>query len=215
MRKRRDFERLEGIKSARLVVIAAEGRKTENMYFESMKISLCASDVHVEVLHRNSKDSSPENVYEQIREFMAEYNIEDDDQLWIVVDKDKWKDKMLSAVAQYCVQNDNLRFCVSNPCFELWLLLHIEDVTLYDKKQIKLLFMNQKVNSQDTWLKKRMKDLTGHYRESDYDAMALLPHIDTAIERAKDLDISPMDRWPQGIGTRVYLLVKSIMGKKL
>ncbi len=215
MRKRRDFERLEGIKSARLVVIAAEGRKTENMYFESMKISLCASDVHVEVLHRNSNDSSPENVYEQIREFMAEYNIEDDDQLWIVVDKDKWKDKMLSAVAQYCVQNDNLRFCVSNPCFELWLLLHIEDVTLYDKKQIKLLFMNQKVNSQDTWLKKRMKDLTGHYRESDYDAMALLPHIDTAIERAKDLDISPMDRWPQGIGTRVYLLVKSIMGKKL
>lgn len=215
MRKRRDFERLEGIKSARLVVIAAEGRKTENMYFESMKISLCASDVHVEVLHRNSNDSSPENVYEQIREFMAEYNIEDDDQLWIVVDKDKWKDKMLSAVAQYCVQNDNLRFCVSNPCFELWLLLHIEDVTLYDKKQMKLLFMNQKVNSQDTWLKKRMKDLTGHYRESDYDAMALLPHIDTAIERAKDLDISPMDRWPQGIGTRVYLLVKSIMGKKL
>ena len=206
---------MEGIKSARLVVIAAEGRKTENMYFESMKISLCASDVHVEVLHRNSNDSSPENVYEQIREFMAEYNIEDDDQLWIVVDKDKWKDKMLSAVAQYCVQNDNLRFCVSNPCFELWLLLHIEDVTLYDKKQIKLLFMNQKVNSQDTWLKKRMKDLTGHYRESDYDAMALLPHIDTAIERAKDLDISPMDRWPQGIGTRVYLLVKSIMGKKL
>lgn len=51
MRKRKDFERPEGIKSARLVVIAAEGRNTENIYFESMKAVLCASDVHVEVLH--------------------------------------------------------------------------------------------------------------------------------------------------------------------
>lgn len=213
MRKRKDFERPEGIKSARLVVIAAEGRNTENIYFESMKTALCASDVHVEVLHRYSNNSSPENVYGQIRGFMTEYNIEDDDQLWIVVDKDKWKDKMLSSVAQHCVQNSNLRFCVSNPCFELWLLLHIEDVTSYSKEQMKKLAMNKKVNSQDTWLKKRMKDLTGHYRESDYDAMALLPYIDAAIERAEKLDISPTDRWPQDMGTRVYLLARSIMGK--
>ncbi|WP_099292028.1 RloB family protein [Butyricimonas sp. Marseille-P3923] len=213
MRKRKDFERREGIKSARLVVIAAEGRNTENIYFESMKISLCASDVHVEVLHRDSNNSSPENVYEQIRRFMAEYNIEDDDQLWIVVDKDKWKDKMLSSVAQHCAQNSNLRFCVSNPCFELWLLLHVEDIALYSKGQLDKLSVNKKINSQDTWLKKRVKDLTGHYHESDYDAMALLPYIDIAIERAEKLDVSPTDRWPQSIGTRVYLLVKSIMGK--
>ena len=45
MRKRKDFKRREGVKSARLVVIAAEGRNTENIYFESMKVSLCASDV--------------------------------------------------------------------------------------------------------------------------------------------------------------------------
>ncbi len=46
--------------------------------------------------------------------------------------------------------------------------------------------MNRKVNTQNTWLKKRLKDLTGHYRESDYDAMALLSHVDIAIERAKN-----------------------------
>lgn len=213
MRKRKDFERPEGVKSARLIVIAAEGRNTENIYFESIRVSLCASDVHVEVLHRDSNASNPENVYEQIRGFMAEYNIEDDDQLWIVVDKDKWKDKMLSSVAQHCAQNDNLHFCVSNPCFELWLLLHIEDVASYSKEQRQELSINKKVNSQDTWLKKRMKDLTGHYRESDYNAAALLLHIDTAIERARKLDVSPIDRWPQSIGTRVYLLALSIMGR--
>lgn len=33
MRVRRNFERPEGKKSARLVVIAAEGKETENIYF--------------------------------------------------------------------------------------------------------------------------------------------------------------------------------------
>ena len=38
MRQRRDFERPEGLKSARLIVIAAEGRKTENIYFEATRL---------------------------------------------------------------------------------------------------------------------------------------------------------------------------------
>ena len=62
MRQRKKFTRREGDKSARLVVIAAEGRETENIYFEAMKVSLCASKVHVEVLHRDSDQSSPEHV---------------------------------------------------------------------------------------------------------------------------------------------------------
>lgn len=210
MRKRRDFKRLEGVRSARLVVIAAEGRKTENIYFEAMKATVCASDVHVEILYRDTNDSSPEHVYKQIRRFTDEYNIEDDDQLWIVVDKDKWRDKTLSEVARYCAQNNNLYFCVSNPCFELWLLLHIEDVASYSEEQMEKLATNRKVNSQDTWLKKRIKELTGHYCESDYDAMALLANMDMAIKRAEKLDVCPTDRWPQGVGTRVYLLVNNI-----
>ena len=90
MRQRRDFERPEGVKSARLIVIAAEGRDTENIYFEAMKLSMCASNVQVEVLHRDDDGSSPENVLNQILGFMKEYNIEEDDQLWVVVDRDKW-----------------------------------------------------------------------------------------------------------------------------
>lgn len=54
MRKRKSFERQEGIKSGRLVVIAAEGKDTENIYFEEMKASMHASGVHVEVLRRGT-----------------------------------------------------------------------------------------------------------------------------------------------------------------
>lgn len=212
MRQRRDFERPEGLKSARLIVIAAEGRNTENIYFEAMKGSLCASSVHVEVLRRDDDESSPENVLKQIVDFKNEYNIEEDDQLWVVVDRDKWTSKMLSSVARYCAQNDNLHFCVSNPCFELWLLLHLEDVANYDEQRMKALAANKKNSRRgNTWLKRQMKVLMGRYNESDYDAFALLPTINLAIDRAEQLDLRPVDRWPQSVGTRVYLLARSIM----
>lgn len=34
------------------------------------------------------------------------------------------------------------------------------------------------------------------------------------VSRAEKLDITPTDRWPQTVGTRVYLLAKSILGRK-
>jgi len=211
MRQRKDFKRQENIKSDRLIIIAAEGRCTEKIYFDEMKLSLMHPRVHVEILVRDDNNSSPENVYEQIKDFERMYDVEEDDQLWVVVDTDRWPEKMLSSVAQYCSQSPSLNFCVSNPCFELWLLLHLEDISAYSEETKVQLAENRKVNSQDTWLKHRMKELTGHYHESDYDASSLIKTIDSAIERAIELDINPTDRWPQSVGTRVYLLAKSIM----
>lgn len=52
MRKRKDFVRLEGVRSARLVVIASEGRCTESIYFSAVKDRLRAPNVHVEIMHR-------------------------------------------------------------------------------------------------------------------------------------------------------------------
>ncbi len=213
MRQRKSFERLEGVRPARLIVIAAEGRYTENIYFEAMKTAMCASDVHVEVLRRDTNESNPDNVLRQILNFQNVYELEDDDQLWIVVDRDRWPEQMLAAVAQHCAQGNHLFFCVSNPCFELWLLLHLEDIAGYSNDQLRLLAANKKTTKRsDTWSKNRLKTLMGSYHESDYDTSRLLPHVNKAVERAERLDVKPADRWPQTIGTRVYLLVKSIMG---
>lgn len=214
MRKRKSFERQEGIKSGRLVVIAAEGKDTENIYFEEMKASMHASGVHVEVLRRGTNESSPEEVYRQIQGFVSEYDIDEDDQLWAVVDRDKWTEKMLSEVAMKCSQNRFFNFCVSNPCFELWLILHLEDVEHYSEEDWNGLSENKKTSRNgDTWTKKRFRSLMGSYRESKYEAATLFPNIEDAIARASKLDIKPDDRWPQTVGTRVYLLVNSILAK--
>lgn len=211
MRQRRDFKRIEGVRSSRLIVIAAEGRATENIYFEAMRQELCATNVQLVVLNRDDDNSNPANVHRQIKDFMDEYNILDDDQLWIVVDRDDWKEKMLADIAQLCQQNNNLQFCMSNPCFELWLILHLKDVSKYSEEDKKKLFENPRLSTHGTWTKYHLRKLMGHYQESDYDPFILLPHIEEAIKRAESLDANPKDRWPQTMGTRVYLLAKSIM----
>ena len=212
MRERRDFERPEGKKSARLVVIAAEGKETENIYFEAMKRLRQASNVHVEILHRDDHASSPIVVYDQIQQFKKEYNIEEDDQLWVVVDRDKWTAKMLKSVAQYCYRDPHLNFCVSNPCFELWLVLHVEDITSLSEDERNKMRANRKSSKRGaTFLKKRLRDHLGSYHESNYDAERLISTVDVAIERADALDTNKQDRWPQDLSTRVYRLARSIM----
>lgn len=210
MRKRKDFVRLEGVRSARLVVIASEGRCTESIYFSAVRDNLRAPNVHVEILARDSNESSPESVHSQIVDFMKHYNIEDDDELWLVIDRDRWHERMLSSVAKLCSQNPHLHFCMSNPCFELWLLLHLEDIREYDEATAAVLAANRKNKAGLTWLKKRMRDIMGSYSESNYDAVSLLPNASQAMAIARELDTNPSDRWPQGVGTRVYLLMESV-----
>jgi hypothetical protein len=55
-----------------------------------------------------------------------EGNVDEIDVLWLVIDTDRWGDKQLSEVTSECVSK-HFRLAVSNPCFELWLILHYED----------------------------------------------------------------------------------------
>jgi hypothetical protein len=55
--------------------------------------------------------------------------------------------------------------------------------------------------------------MNGKFHKSNYNAESLLGNIDDAISRAEILDVNPNDRWPQGIGTRVYRVAKSILGR--
>ena len=143
MRIRKSFKRPEGKKTARLLVIASEGRKTEQIYFEALKEKMEASNVHVVVLSPNEEkncDPDPISVYDRLCEFKDFYQIGDDDELWMVIDRDRWHQRNLSYLAQKCHQNSNMNFCVSNPAFELWLMLHligVEELSDQEKAEIK------------------------------------------------------------------------------
>lgn len=103
---------------------------------------------------------------------------------------------------------------MSNPCFELWLLLHLVDATLLTPEEQQQWMVNRrKSKNADPYLKVRLRQKMCSYHEADYDALILIEHVEVAIERAKLLDKIPADRWPQTLGTRVYLLAESVMSR--
>ena len=211
-------ERREAFRDARLIVIASEGKDTERIYFKALAKEYTNPRVHVHILERSEDEqnnSSPEHVLKQLNDYKSQYELEADDELWLVVDKDRWTEAMLSRVATECSQEVAMHMALSNPCFELWLLLHLEDAaSLTPEEHVRWMENLRKSRNADPYLKTRLRQKIGSYHESSYDVLTLIVHVEEAIERAKALDKNPTDRWPQTLGTRVYLLAESIMNRK-
>ena len=193
-------ERQEAFRDARLIVIDSEGKDTERIYFKALAKEYTNPRVHVHILERSEAEqnnSSPEHVLKQLNDYKEQYALEADDELWLVVDKDRWTEAMLSRVATECAQDDYMHMALSNPCIELWLLLHLVDVTsLTSEEQQQWLENRRKSKSADPYLKVRLRQEMGSYHEAAYDAQMLIAHVEEAIERAKTLDKNPADRWP-------------------
>lgn len=210
-------ERREAFRDARLIVIASEGKDTERIYFKALAKEYTNPRVHVHILKRSEDEknnSSPEHVLEQLNEYKCQYELEADDELWLVTDKDHWTEAMLSRVATECMQDVSMHMALSNPCFELWLLLHLVDVSsLTPEEQLLWMENRRKSKSSNPYLKVLLRQKMGSYHESAYDVLTLIVHVEVAIERARLLDKNPADRWPQTLGTRVYLLAESVMNR--
>ena len=210
-------ERREAFRDARLIVIASEGKDTERIYFKALAKEYTNPRVHVHILERSKDEqnnSSPEHVLKQLNDYKGHYELEPDDELWLVVDRDRWTEAMLSRVATECAQDNFMHVALSNPCIELWLLLHLVDATLLTPEEQQLWMENRrKSKNADPYLKVRLRQEMGSYHESSYDAKMLIEHVEVAIARAKALDKNPADRWPQTLGTRVYLLAESVMNR--
>jgi len=213
-RIRREFKRISGNRDARLFVIACEGQKTEVHYFEDFvsKDFYYNPRAHVEILKRKKGGSSPMDVLKQIDDFMLEYNLNENDELWIVIDRDKqsWDTKMIRQVAQNCIKK-GYNLAVSNPCFEVWLLLHVKKLTEYTKEEIQELYENRKISSRRTKLKDEIKKINGSFNPSNLDSSQFLPNVNLAIKQAELLDSNKKTRWPNYFGSRIYLLAKQLL----
>lgn len=205
--------RTSGVRDARLIIIATEGNKTEPHYFNAIATYYRNSKVHVEVLERKSTASAPEHVITELDKFRREYSLNEHDELWLVIDLDGWGSGKLSEVSTQCEQK-NYGFAVSNPCFEVWLLLHVATLDSYTEQELIELIENRKSNKNSkTRLEKELTKLCGAYNKENLDTSPFLEHVAVAIERARAIDIHPTHRWPNQLGTRVYLLAESILKK--
>ncbi|MDM1398891.1 RloB domain-containing protein [Myroides odoratimimus] len=152
-RKKRGYSRdvsPERLRDYRLFAIGCEGGKREPEYFEvfehlssRVKVDIIGKKdtVDGEELQPETK-SSPEWVLERVKNYMAEHNLDEEDQIWFVLDIDRWSANSLKTIEQICRDIPNLHVVFSNPCFEVWLYLHqkqnfqgIEDVSCSDLKE--------------------------------------------------------------------------------
>lgn len=192
-RKRRPLNRkITHVRDTKLIIIATEGHKTEKQYFKIFK----NHRVQLVIISSEDNRSSPEYIPERLNVYSEKYQIGDDDELWLMVDTDRWGDKKLSNICKEAVKK-NYYLAISNPCFEVWLYLHLSEIknNIITCKEFKTLLRNT----------------AGSYNPSGLDLELFKNNINKAIERAKQISPDDGKRWPMATGTHVYKVVEKII----
>lgn len=209
----RSYERESGTRQSSLIVVAVEGEKTEPKYFDALVQRIHNS--RYRLLHKNkSGESCPLTVATQLQTFKEDNSVtyEDDDgneitvedSYWAVVDTDGPHIEKLEAAAALCEAN-KFSLAVSNPCFELWLLLHFVDVAELPASEQE----NLKTSGKKYYVQK-IDTALGPNNSSILDIDYYLPLLSEAISRARKLDVQKDEPWPPDLGTRVYLLLEEL-----
>lgn len=203
--------RKSGLRDARLIIIAAEGTKTEEKYFNDLKNEYANPRVHVEPLERLDTVSTPEHVLAQLDHFRSSYRLRSGyDELWLVIDVDRWPCEKLAQVCRQTVQK-KYELAVSNPCFELWLLLHHRSLRDCSAEEREAILKNRRDGTTRTYLERELIRILTRFNKEDLATEDYLPYVRQAIERARELDTDLNARWPNEIGSRVYRLVVHIL----
>lgn len=207
-RERKPFTRTSGVRDAKLIIIAAEGELTEKDYFHGVAISskYRNSKVHVEFLSRGNSNSDPKACISSLNSFKKQFSLGKNDELLLVCDVDRWGSKKLSEIYKLSKQKSYL-IAVSNPCFEVWLLLHHINISEYSTQKLEDLKnggCSAVINEIRT---KGFKYNKSKLRINDY-----INNVEHAVKQAKILDPEKL-AWPNGFGSQVYLLVGSMINR--
>lgn len=157
------------------LLICCEGKVTEPSYFGALKAEVRNSLLEIQIYGRGE---SPKTLVESAveRKRWAEKEaarLKDDtvlyDEVWCVFDVDSHPN--IPDAKQQATDN-NVRLAISNPCFEVWMLLHFQEQTAYiDRGHLK---------------RACCKHVKNYKKEIPYDTVR--PTYGKAVTRAKNLD---------------------------
>jgi hypothetical protein len=212
MRKKRGYSRDTPQALARdykLFAIACEGTKREPEYFNlfsqisrKVTVDIIESKVTDAELQSKHKDSSaPRWVLDRAIAYIEKEGLDRADDLWFVIDKDRWSIEQLREIADYCDQYPNWHIVLSNPCFEVWLYFHKKS-TFSGGATASCGDLKQTLASMET---------------GGYHPYKFIPFLEDAIKNAKGADTDPNHFMPGPMETKVYQLGEALLtfiGKK-
>ena len=206
------FRVSDSLEKEKIIVLAFEGNDTEEIYFDEFKSSEIFDDalIFLHLLKRPKTDtnSAPNHVFKKLKkEAKDEYNFKNTDELWMIIDTDRWEN--IPDIISECKKQSNMFVAVSNPCFEFWLLLHIKNIADYDENELALILKNAKVSNKKNYVDSKITEILGSYNKSNPKPELFLPTVDFAIEQAKQLDIND-DEYPEKLGSHVYKVVEKL-----
>jgi hypothetical protein len=202
-------------KSARMFVIACEGEVAEKRYFEDIveefklqRVQVRVLDPQSDVRGKKSSRSSPLQVLQRMNSFIErnERYLKFGDELWLVMDIDhhrKGKHQHNLRRALQLAQDADYSVAVSNPRFELWLLLHFTELPTAEDCLLK------------GWLEQEIVDLGGFNPKKSINIAVLRDGVTAAIERARAKDTNDQSTDPDSVlpglpGSHVYRLMENL-----
>lgn len=223
--------------TSKIIFLSFEGSVTEEEYFERISelfceiktkiqfISVAEDAVHTIPKFRTEEQNEmltkvrPKQLVDRIEHFKIEknaiYQFEKypEDEFWIVMDVDRnWEEPWISEwnEAITICEEKQYGYAISNPFFEIWLLLHhdipkdedavfaVTDTHSYEKTE----HFRERLRELGAPLKDKK-----HIRDWDYNTVNVM----NAIERAKELHQDKTDLCPRYFATTVYLLLDKIL----
>ena len=222
--------------SSKLIFISCEGVVTEEKYFKILSETIfndIKSKIHIisvredflnKPTHEKTKEeidehnrSNPQAVlkrmiyFKEEKEPLYEFDKHPEDEFWLLIDVDDHTDehhiKEFKKVIKACEAKENkFRLAVTNPFFEFWLYLHHCEVEAEDEAQA-----NTVGNS---YFRNKMRDKAGvtlgrkkYPLEKDYTHEKVI----AAIRRAEQLHIDKTEKYPNTLGSHVYLLLEELV----
>ncbi|MCB1098863.1 MAG: RloB domain-containing protein [Verrucomicrobiae bacterium] len=181
-------------KQKRLYVVSTEGAQTEPTYLGLFTPGR-DGEFRLRIIGNPKHESAPVHVVQRLFDFEKANKPGTNTEYWALIDRDSWDETALSEANRMVRTRDNFHLAMSNPCFELWLYLHLRENKMFADRRDCL---------------RSLGEIWPEYKKSGYDPGYVRDGIADAIRRAKDLeeDAPGGEPWPTGQGTHVYRLIE-------
>lgn len=200
-------------------ILSFEGTVTEKRYFEALRTSDKFNDsglIEVIPLTRTKSaklGSNPNVVKSLLKEAKENFNFRPTDEFWLIIDKDDWAEEHhvdLEKLVADCKAEGNFYVAMSNPCFELWLILHRAELGDFSQEEKCKIRKNNKVSNSKHYVDLILERLIGHPYKKHLKGSDFIPYVHDAIRHAEKTHIEG-DDLPRDLGSDVYRLVKKLV----